>query len=289
VSSLAAETALPARLDARGMSQRAMLALSAGLMAINSSHHPITAAISLPLLGLALAGRARSAWPWWLAALAWAPFASFGWDRFEDHVYLGWMWLLAVGIALSGPDDEFWERLALSARWLLGVTFAVAAAWKWATPEFWSGATFEFLVLDDSRLHVPFLAPLSGLGLARVEANAALLEGLRAWNGGEGAVALARGPRLGWVLGALVAWTLAIETAIAAAFLAPDRSRLARLRHPALLAFLVSVYAFLPVAGFLVALVTLGLAVGRGERRWLALYGLALVALGGTALVRALS
>lgn len=288
MSSLTTEATLPAGSRATGMSQQAMLALSAGLMVVNSSHQPLSAAISLPLLGLVLAGRARSGWPWLLAVLAWAPFLTLDWDHFEDHVYLGWMWLLAVGIALSGPDEEFWERLATSARLLVGVTFAVAVAWKWGTPDFRDGSTFEFLTLNDSRLRIPFLAPLAGLDLDQIQANVARLDALRAWNGGEAPVVLARGPRMGWVLGALVSWTLLVETSIAAAFLAPDGWKISRLRHPALLAFLVSVYAFLPVAGFLVALVILGAAVGRGERTWAALYGVVLLVLGGMAVLRTL-
>ena len=265
-----------------------MLALSAGLMVLNSSHHPVTGAISLPLLGLVLVGWARSAWPWLLAAMAWAPFLALGWDHFEDHVYLGWTWLLAVGIALAGPQEEFWDRLATSARLLVGVTFAVAATWKWWAPEFRDGSTFEFLTLADSRLRIPFLMPLAGLDWEQIQANVARFHELCAWSGGEEAVALERGPRMSLVLAALVSWTLLVETSIAAAFLAPDGWRLSRLRHPALLAFLVSVYAFLPVAGFLVVLATLGLAVARGERRWLIAYGLALVTLGIVAVVRAL-
>lgn len=263
-----------------------MLVLSAALMAINASHWPLTAGLALALLGWVLMGRASRPAPWLLAAAAWTPFLVLGWDHFEDHVYLGWMWLLAVGLSLSGSEEETWERLATSARLLVGVVFAVAAAWKWGTPDFLNGSTFEFLLLEDSRLHVPFLAPLSGLGPGQVEANAALLDGLRAWDGGAQPVALTRGPWTDWIVAALVAWTLAIETCVAVAFLAPDHWRIAGLRHPALLAFLLSVYAFLPVAGFLVALVALGLAVGRGERRWLRVYGGVIVALGGTALVR---
>jgi hypothetical protein len=55
-------------------------------------------------------------------------------------------------------------------------------------------------------------------------------------------------------------WTLAIEAALAVAFLCPERWQLARRRHALLLLFLVTAYPIATVTGFAWVLIIFGVA-----------------------------
>lgn len=73
-------------------------------------------------------------------------------------------------------------------------------------------------------------------------------------------VTLASSNRLAAATLLLSYWTLLIEGAVAASFLAPKRSWLARHRDLFLMAFVGTTYIVLPVVGFAMSLCILGLA-----------------------------
>jgi hypothetical protein len=81
-----------------------------------------------------------------------------------------------------------------------------------------------------------------------------------------GPVELRSAPRLEQAAAVLTWWTLAIEAAVAVAFLVPWR-RLARHRDLVLVAFVLTTYAVAPVVGFGWVLVCLGLAQHERSRR----------------------
>lgn len=210
---------------------------------------------------LALAALLLLVPPWLRARWAWAALTALAavrlvadWPFPDNHAYLLAWWLLAVTLALGdrAPDVV----LAGSARWLIGLAFAFAVLWKTLlSPEFLHGTFLEVTLLTDPRLAA--LAPAAS-GLSPEE-----LGGWRAWIGGHGSVSEAPGPvpdRLRTVAGLATAWTVALEGAVAASFLARDGWRLARLRDALLLVFCATTYAVLPVTGFGWLLLAMGAA-----------------------------
>lgn len=66
------------------------------------------------------------------------------WFSIDNHHYLLTYWYLALGIALLGHRSD--DVVAFTGRWLLGLAFAFAVFWKVASPDFASGAYFEFML-----------------------------------------------------------------------------------------------------------------------------------------------
>ncbi len=260
---------------------------SAALMLFNSSGSVWSVVVAAATL-LALAKPlklARRPLLWALSALAWAPVLVLDWIRIEDHVYFGAYWLLALALALRSSD--FWSTARFHAKTLVGLVFAIAVVWKVSAPEFVDGRTFEFLLLTDQRFSS--LARLSGLSAAEVEHNHTAWLALVSANGPNEAVfAPLRGEHTRALAIAMTLWTLALESLLAAVFLAPDDSRLARLRHPALITFCATTYPVTPVLGFGFAFCVCGLTIAesRRQRAWVRAYCLVLLLLAVAFLLR---
>lgn len=174
---------------------------------------------------------------WLLVAGGWAPFLLQEWWRHEDHEFLGLEHCLLLGLAFAGSRPR--TVLRQGARWLVVAIFACALAWKLTAPSFLRGETFLWAIEHDAR----FARIAALLGPARAPYLAAFM----------------------------TVWTLLTEGSIVAAFAAPEASRLARLREPALALFVASVYTLIPILGFGGLFLVLGLATTRSPR-WRALF-----------------
>ena len=222
--------------------------------------------VLVPLVVAAVVDRRLMRAPgYWLAVLAvYAVGVAPSVLELDNHEFLLAYWLLALGLARAGADPA--AGLATSARLLVGAAFAFAVLWKAVTPEYLSGDAFHgFLRLDPRFLGLD--AALSDLTLADGDRTRAVASALRVV-GDEGVwVAVRDGPEVGGLAAMMTGWTLAIEAAVAACFLAPPTSRVGRARDAALLVFLFTTYVLAPVLGFGWLLVAMGMAQSPLERR----------------------
>jgi hypothetical protein len=214
--------------------------------------------VAIAALGLLAPSALRSAALWGaLAALA-ALRIALDWPMPDNHAYLLAYWCLAAAIAAAASDRS--AALARNGRALIGLTFLFATLWKAAlSPDFLDGRFFRVTLVDDERMeHFTRLA--GGLDedsfwdlreLIREHADGVFVP----WD-----VMPEQPPRFRALAGALTAGTLAIEGALAAAFLLPAAGRLALARHALLLLFCAGTYALAPVAGFGWLLLSMGIA-----------------------------
>ena len=218
-------------------------------------------ALRHPALWLALAGLAG----WRVAE---------GWPLGDNHAYLLAYWCLAIALARLAPEPE--RALAWNGRALLGLAFAFATLAKLLSPDYLDGRFFRVTLVEDRRL-APVATALGGLDEEALLARRAFV----AAPGAGPALARAAPPEPARLRGlALFAtWaTLALEAAVAAAFLLP-LARAAWLRHALLLAFCASTYAVAPVASFGWLLLAMGAAQCAPEARRTRLAYLAVYAL----------
>jgi hypothetical protein len=203
-----------------------------------------------PALWLALAG-----------LLAWRVIE--GWPLADNHAYLLAYWCLAIALAHLAPDPE--RVLAWNGRALVGLAFAFATLWKALSPDYLDGRFFRVTLVEDERLE-RVATTLGGID------RDALLERRAFLTRPADAPALARAvpeehARLRRLALAATWLTLALEAAVAVAFLAP-LGRIVWLRHALLLAFCAATYAIAPVVGFGWLLLAMGVAqCGPGARR----------------------
>jgi len=213
------------------------------------------ALLVLAAAGLVLA-RARQAPLFWLALsglAAWRVIA--GWPLADNHAYLLVYWLLAVGLALLSREPE--RVLAWNARALIGLAFAFAVLWKLLSPDYLDGRFFRVALVEDRRLE-PFTRWAGGLDDDALQERRDFLA-QHVDGPGIAGVAPPEPARLrALALGAT--WsTLALEAAVAVAFLAPPGRRV-WLRHALLLFFCATTYAVVPVASFGWLLLAMGVA-----------------------------
>lgn len=255
-----------ASFDALGnRAQAALLTLPLLLLHVDRYWYVRVPVIALGLAGLIFTSVRRSPTFWFLLTTVLAAGIFYNWLAVDNHKYLLAYWCLALFVAMRSAHGE--ESLAVSARWLLGLTFLFAVFWKMASPDFLAGDFFEFAFFFDSR----FSSRLVALGLANpghVEVNQAALRALTADDATMTTARLVLPADLHRLSMAFTVWALVMEVAIATAFLAPSRSRLSRPRDALLLVFVTTTYAFAPVTGFGWLLVTMGLAqCGRSRHR----------------------
>jgi hypothetical protein len=212
------------------------------------------------LAGLALAVpsllRARWLWAGLLVCATWP--LVVGWPFPDNHDYLAAIWCLAVLCALASLDAP--GTLAHAARRLVGLSFAFATLWKVAlAPDFLDGRFMRVTLQTDGRFEN--LAVLAG-GMSYED-----------WARNEGAIdatlagakrfeesGFAEPPALRRLAGLLTAFAVAIESAVAVAFLWPLGRGPSRLRNVALLGFAAASYSFATVRGFGWLLMALGAA-----------------------------
>jgi hypothetical protein len=212
------------------------------------------------LAGLALAVPRLTVAPLVWAAIAAAVVARLveAWPLADNHIYLLAYWCLAIALSLATADP--YPTLARAGRWLVGATFGCAVIWKaLAAPDFLDARFFRVTLVTDERFACAAQA-IGGLTPDQLADNrdalAPLPEGVDVLDG----PVLVEPPALR-ALAAVLTWGgLAIESLVAIAFLAPISTRLPRLGHPLLLAFIAGIYALAPVAGFGWLLAAIGLA-----------------------------
>ena len=231
-----------------------------GLMPLWLVAHWTVALVPVVPLGVAaLIPRWRDqAWPWFLSFALWVPLMPMGWAVLEDHVYAVVYWVFAVGLALT--TDDVRSSLRFQARLLVGLAFGVSVLWKVTSVAYLSGDMFRTVLIRDSRFDV-LTRSLGGVDQEQIDAARQTLVGYGDPGAGIETVPLGMPAQFGWFVGLLVVWTLVVETMITLSFIARDTAWLAKLRHPALLAFCLSTYPFVPVVGFALLFSVLGLTL----------------------------
>jgi hypothetical protein len=180
------------------------------------------------------------------------------WPLSDNHIYLLGYWTLAIGLSLRTSDAA--PALAVTSRWLLGLSFAFAVLWKvFLSPDFLDGRFFRVTLLTDPRFG-DAAQLIGGLSAEQLGANRDALQLLPA-----GAELLhpptIHEPARLRALAAASTWGIvALEAAVALLMLAPRAVTLPLLRHAALLLFCAITYLFAPVAGFGWLLLAMGLA-----------------------------
>jgi hypothetical protein len=235
------------------------------------------AVLILAAIGLLSGDALRSPLLWWLLTVLTGWRVISDWPMSDNHAYLLCYWCLAVAIALRNRAPE--RTLAASARLLVGLVFGFAVVWKaWLSPDFLDERFFRHLFLTDDRFEGLALT-LGGISeLALQEVRELLEEGLH-----EPLMALPSTLET-QSLRNLARWatigSLAIEAAVALAFLLPKRLGIGRWRDGALILFCVGTYAIAPVPGFGWLLIAMGVAQCPSDARttrWLYLVTFAIV------------
>ena len=260
------------------------VALALRLTCLNLLLHPVGGPRIRPFtLGIAAAGLL---FPGWLRSPAvWAALAALAalrvaldWPLADNHAYLLAYWCLAASLALAGRDAD--ACLAWNGRLLLGLVFALATAWKLASPDFPDGTFLSVTCLRDPRFE-GVARLLSGWSPEELGQAREILARHVDLPSPDAAAGIALPLEMRIALRFATAWTLAIEAAVAVLFLWPRRARLARLRDPCLLLFCSSTYAVATVEGFAWLLLAMGVAQCEPERRrmraaYLGVFGLVL-------------
>jgi hypothetical protein len=221
--------------------------------------------VGVAAFGLLAPGAVRSTLLWsGLAGLA-ALRIVLDWPLSDNHAYLLAYWCLAAAIAsAAGPERA--GVLAWNGRALIGLTFLFATLWKVVlSPDFLDGRFFAVTLVDDERME-DFARLAGGLSedafwdlreLVREHADGVFVP----WE-----VMPEQPARFRSLVAVMTAGTVAIEGALAAAFLLPLPPRLLLARHALLLLFCATTYALAPVAGFGWLLLSMGVA--QTERGW---------------------
>lgn len=223
------------------------------VMTGGSSLPRLVTSIAIAAAGLLVPGLIEKAWYWLAAAAVTAGFTAASWSTADNHVWLVSYWLLAVAIHQLAPETG---RLAKSARWMIGLVFLLAMVWKFRSPEFVSGAFFEFELLTDPRFE-PVARWGGGLTPDDLAANAAAVASV------SGPSTLMSSGRID-VVSQLLTWgTVVVESAVALAFLLPAPGRV---RHGLLLLFFAGAYIATPVGGFGFALTVMAMTMTKDAR-----------------------
>jgi hypothetical protein len=203
---------------------------------------------------------------WWLIAAVTCAGTLLNWEIIDNHNFLIAYMSIVAAAAQSVDDGERYVRLA--SRIMVATVFGLAVGWKLAAGEYLNGSFFYFTVLTDGRFQ-DVAALASGLTLDQVREFATSLRALTIQTGD---VSMIASPRL-MAVSLWMSWlTLAIESAIAAAFTVWS-TRLGTTRHVLLWTFVATTYWLMPVTGFAWALLVLGFAqCGVADRRCRVIY-----------------
>lgn len=224
------------------------------------SADPARALVGAIVSGVALVSSSlRRDWRFWvvLAGLYGIWYWS-DWRTLDNHAWLMPVWFSAVAVSRFRPDSE--ETLRTQARLLVALVFTFAMVWKLRSPDFSSGAFFEFTLLTDPRF-----APLAEwLGVSRetLAINQTLVAS------GPDPALLVGGESVRGLATLLTAGTLVIESSVAVTW---GVSRIPTVaRHASLALFCAATYVIAPVAGFGLILLAMGSAEAQSTRgaRW---------------------
>lgn len=220
--------------------------------------------------------RLRSPWPWLTLATVLAVRQWQEWWLVDDHAVLATYWLGALGLSRFGhrPDDV----LRSSARLLVAGVFVFAFGWKLLSSQFTSGDFFEYTLVRDPRFE-PVAVLAGGVDETRLAAGRAAVDAFTAGGTVTDTVHVSHGPRTETVAAILTAFGLAIEGSVAVVHVLPLRGRTQVLRPVSLLAFCLTTYVVLPIAGFGMLLLAMGMAQSASRRMRSLQAGAALVVL----------
>lgn len=202
----------------------------------------------------------RSPWPWLVlvAVLGWTQVQQ--WWLVDDHPVATTYWLAAVCVSRFARRPD--EVLALSARLLLAALFTFAVGWKLLSGAFVSGDFFEYTFVRDTRFE-PLAVLAGGADADELPQQRAAITAFTSTAAAGESITVTTGERIRPLALGFTWFGLAMEGAVAAAFLAPLRRRWQLLRSAALIGFCLTTYAVLPIAGFAVLLLTMGFAHAR--------------------------
>jgi hypothetical protein len=202
---------------------------------------------------------------WWILVAVLVCDNVRQWSLIDNHKYLISYW--AVICAAWVSSSLGFDRVATTARQLVGVVFVAAVAWKLVAGQYLSGLFFYFTFITDyriARLGALLVGTGTGdVGLAR-EAVTVLAD-----LGGAGhtlVMPVSEGLALASIVMSYL--TLAVEGAVGLLHLVPS-GRVYWLRHASLLAFICCTYVLLPVVAFAFTLCVLGLSQVREGDMWL--------------------
>lgn len=204
---------------------------------------------------------------WWVLAGLMGTYCVLTWHDADNHKYLITYWCLAVGLSCWADDTD--RALRVNGRLLVGLCFLVAVVWKLRTPDFLTGGYYQHAMLTDDRI-VRAAQLLTDMDAATFNDNQAAVSTLKGYASTLERVALDGPAVLRSLSMGMVAWTLAIESAIIGSFLWPGPSVwAARVRDLSLLTFAATTYALANVGGFAWILLIMGLAqVGDDRASW---------------------
>jgi hypothetical protein len=218
--------------------------------------------LALAAAGLMLPGALRHPALWLALALLGGWRVIAGWPLADNHAYLLVYWCLAIALARLAPDPE--RTVAWNGRALVGLAFAFAVVWKLLSPDYLDGRFFRVALVEDRRLE-PFAIALGGLDREQLLARRAFVA-----QHVDGPALQGKAPlepaRLRALAFAATWLTLALEAALALAFLAP-LGRRDWLRHTLLLFFCATTYAIAPVASFGWLLLAMGVSQCEADAR----------------------
>jgi hypothetical protein len=206
---------------------------------------------------------------WFGAGSVWATVVVVRRHDMEDHVYLYVAWLLAVAVSLM-DRESFVDAAAQQGRRLITIVFGLAVFWKLLLGDFITGTALWTFGAVDHRF-----APLMrivGISAEATEQSSAAVEQLAA--GHLDTLPIEVSTYTSFALVAVSVGVLALEALISVSHFAADRSRLARLRVPALGLFGLVTYGMVPVLSFAMLLALMGSVVARFERRSVAILAL---------------
>lgn len=178
----------------------------------------------------------------------------------DDHIFLLAYWCLALAIAPFCEDVE--AATATSARSLLAAVFVFATLWKLVSPTYLNGSVFHYLLLGDPRLG-RMTVLFHRASSAELLANYRALTNLKINALPEATLAPAAATR---ALGTLFTAMVLVGEAIVAVAFTLRAPRVAALRDPVMIGFLLITYLMAPVVLFGQILAVLGLAQAGSPR-----------------------
>jgi len=214
----------------------------------------------IPLALIAVLGivwpRLGRHWAFWASATGFVALANgLGWYAADNHKFLLAYWCLALVCAFLAREPL--SVLSSSARWLLGLVFALSVGWKLAAGDFVDGSFFEYTLLMDPRFE-PISRLLGGYSEGMAEFNQVARKALVSWDSSLETVQLLGAHQVRFLAAILAAWTVLIEGSIAVLFLVPRTRVTGALANALLIVFSVSTYLVAHVIGFGSTLAVLG-------------------------------
>ena len=217
--------------------------------------------LGLSVMGLLIPGLWRSPSLWMALAVLTGIRFYLDWPSADNHAYLLSYWCLAFAISAWLGNREV---LFNNARYLVALTFGLAALQKWISPDYLNGVFFLITFFLDDRFE-EFVVLFSSVSFEQIDIAREYLEGDYRSAPAPDSLPFAIPVSMWWLAILSTAWNLVEQTLIAIAFLVPKESRLGRIRDPLLLLFCFTIYAVVPVVSFGWLILAMGIAQSDGK------------------------